>query len=104
METKQAKRAMATDTPVDTVATAPASPVMFVPRGKTVCLNGKSFGPGSPLCLEPDEREHLIKTGFLVAEPPRNLDEPSALEAASQNPANIGLQDRVVKHQGPNYG
>ena len=83
----------------DPVAAEP-SPVWFVARGRTVLgPDGRYHGPGSPLALAPGERDHMIKTGFLVREPP--ILEPTALEAAAANPTNIGLQTQHQKFQGP---
>jgi hypothetical protein len=79
----------------DTVAAKPA-PTMFVARGKSVQLAGVSHGPGSPLCLESDERLHLERTGFLVAELP-NLEPPPA-----HNPGAVGYQNKQIV-QGPDY-
>ena len=78
-------------------------PTLYVARGRTVVLNGRSHAPGTALnLLDAEERAHLINTGFLVAEPPV-LEPISALESATQNPSNIGLQTQQVKFTGPVY-
>jgi hypothetical protein len=70
--------------------------------GRTIILAGVLHGPGEALSdLDPAERQHLIATGFLVSAP--SVLEPSAIEAAAKNPANIGLQTQQVKYQGPVY-
>ncbi|MGD0108767.1 MAG: hypothetical protein ABSC06_32730, partial [Rhodopila sp.] len=71
-------------------------------RGRTVCLAGISHGPGTVLELSADEHKYLMETGFLQAEPPI-LEPVTALEAATQNPSNIGLQTQQVKFTGPIY-
>jgi hypothetical protein len=92
MDTKQRGRLAADATPVQ---------VMYVARGRTVSLNGTQHGPGTPLELSAEEREHFVKSGFLVAEPP--ILEPSAADAARENPTRIGFQDAHQKFQGPSY-
>jgi hypothetical protein len=80
-----------------------AAPVMFVPRGRTVMRDGRPHGPGTALEIQdPEERAHLIRSGFLVSEPPVP-EAMTALESATQNPSNIGLQTQQVKFQGPVY-
>jgi hypothetical protein len=64
-------------------------------------LNGAYHGPGTPLSPEPEERDHFVRFGFLVSEPPSL--EPSATEVAAKNPAGIGLQTKHQKIQGPSY-
>jgi len=88
----------------DTVPTEPAPTLRrgYVVRGRTVCLAGISHGPGTILELSADEHKYLTETGFLQAEPPV-LEPISALESATQNPSNIGLQTQQVKFTGPVY-
>jgi hypothetical protein len=95
MEKRQPR---ATDAaPAEAVATTPAPPPMYVPRGRTVSLAGRQFGPGTLLeNLSLEDYAHLLSTGFLQAEPP-NLDPLPA-----HNPAGVGFQNPGV-HQGPVY-
>jgi hypothetical protein len=74
----------------------------YVVRGRTVCLAGISHGPGTVLELSADEHKYLTETGFLQAEPPI-LEPMTALESATKNPSNIGLQTQQVKFTGPVY-
>jgi hypothetical protein len=73
---------------------------MYVPRGRTVSLAGRQYGPGTLLeDLSVEDHAHLLATGFLQAERP-NLTPPSSSRA--DNPASVGLQDAHVI-QGPSY-
>jgi len=104
--------------PADAADFAPAAvtvPTLYVARGRTVMRPSGRAGragsanemvahaPGTALEIEdPEERAHLIGTGFLVSEPPV-LEAMTALESATQNPSNIGLQTQQVKFTGPVY-
>lgn len=45
-----------------------------VANRRTVWVEGKKLGPGSAVDLPADEREHLVKAGFIVAA----ADEPES--------------------------
>jgi hypothetical protein len=46
---------------------AGVQPAYVVARGRTVNVDGKSFGPGKPVIPPADDIPHLLRCGFIVS-------------------------------------